>query len=428
MRLTRQPTITAAFGILMLLSRGLSAQTAAPTPAPSDELRYPGWVFTPVLAVGGGWDDNILLVNPQNNPPRDYASPVNPGATIDFTGRRTEFSSSYNGSFTFYRTIDELTTFEHFFRASLQQRLTKRVTLFATENFARAPTTDALQVAGVPFYRIGSYTNRIGSALEARVNKFTTARVDYDLQTVSFDPDVVANRNFLGGHAHEVGMSLERKLSERLAVNARYDFTRGIIGQAVQTIDPFLLSSSVPTEPGPLGGVAPDRNFNIQSGDVGVAYRVSSELNVSGGAGVARMSGTLTEAAQVGPTFNAGANWRREHYFVTLKYERSFIPSFAFGGTFQNQELVGSLHVPFAKNRAYSNGNVAWYSSDPLTGNPPSLRSIWFSGKLGYRASRWLSVEGYFERSQQDSARAGGQRTRNQVGVQLVTSKPIKLQ
>ncbi|MEO5898232.1 MAG: hypothetical protein ABIS06_21305 [Vicinamibacterales bacterium] len=350
---------------------------------------------------------------------------MNPAATIDFTGRRTEFSSSYNGSFTFYRTVEELTTFEHFFRASLQQRLTKRVTLFATENFARAPTTDALQVAGVPFYRIGSRTNMIGGAVEAFLTKYTTARVDYGLRSVGFDRDVVAARDFLGGHAHEVNTSLRRKLSERVGVQARYGFTRGIIGQAIR---PTAASGDLPSPPGVGSVAAPDREFNIQSAGMTALYRVSPRLNISGGAGVARMSGTLTETAQVGPTFNAGATWRQEHYLATVNFERSFIPSFAFGGTFQNKELVASLHVPFARNRAYSDTNLSWFSSDPLYGNAPSLRSIWLSGKLGYRAARWLSIEGYAARSQQDSARAGGQRSRNQLGFQLVTSKPIKLQ
>ena len=37
---------------------------------------YPGWIFTPSLATGGTWDDNLLLADSNDLVLRDYATPV----------------------------------------------------------------------------------------------------------------------------------------------------------------------------------------------------------------------------------------------------------------------------------------------------------------------------------------------------------------
>jgi hypothetical protein len=403
--------------LLLVVQRGAAAQ-GVPQPVPT-ESRIPGWIFTPSLAVGGGWDDNVLLINPLNDPPRDYASPINPAATIDFTGRRTQFSSSYLGSFTFYRRIEELTSFEHSFRASFQQRLNPRITLFADENFSRAPTTEALQLAGVPFYRIGSRTNALAGGIDALLSKYTSVRARYTLRNVGFDFDQVTRRELLGGHANEVDLSLGRALSARVTVGAEYGFLQGTIGQAAT--DPLATIPTVPV-------TAPDRNFNIQNFRGVAKYRITPHVDVSGGFGVARLGGTLTQEAQTGPTVQAGVTYRAEYYLASMSYQRSFVPSFGFGGTFQNQEWLGSLHVPFARNRAYAESNLSWLSNEPLFDEQANLRSVWLSGKVGYRATRWLSVEGYYARAQQNSRRAGANLSRNQVGFQVVTSKPMKLE
>jgi hypothetical protein len=423
MRMRSKTAAAVWVGLLILTPpRGLGAQ--GPPPQATTDPPTPGWVFTPTLGVGGGWDDNVLLLHPGDGPPKDYASPINPSATLDFTGRRTQFSSGYNGSFTFYRQVEELTSFEHSVQASFRHRVTPRVTVFGDENFSRAPTTEALELAGIPFYRIGSRTNTVGGGAEAFLTKYTTMRARYSLQTVGFDFDQVTQRELLGGHAHQLEFSVDRALSTRLTVGAQYGVLRGTVGQvARQDVFP---ETAVPD--GPTVSPAIDRQFDIQNGGLTATYRVSPQLNISGGLGIARMGGTVTQGAELGPTVHGGATWRAEHYLASIVYQRSFIPSFGFGGTFQNEEWVGSLHVPFARNRAYADTHLSWFSNDPLLENQPSLRSVWLSGKLGYRATRWLSVEGYYGRAQQDGTRAGSQLSRNQVGFQVVTSKPIKLQ
>jgi hypothetical protein len=426
MRVTR--TGSPVYWILLALVTGttLGAQSG---PQPSlDERRYAGWVFTPSLAVGGGWDDNVLLANRANNPPKDYTSPISPAATLDFTGKRTRFATAYNGSFTWYRSVEELNTFEHLLRASFHQRITPKISLVAEDSFAKAPTTDALELAGIPFYRVGSRTNTLGGGVDAALSKYTTMSARYSLRTVAFDFDDFTQRELLGGHAHEGNLSLARTLSTRLTLSGRYSYLRGTVGEAARATS----SSARGT-------------FEIQSGGAAATYRVTEFVNLTGGVGVARMAGTeplvqplpassslgLTTASpagpEIGPTLEAGVSWRGEHHLASLTYQRSFIPSFGFGGTFQNEEWVANLHLPFARNRAYADTSFSRFNNEPLIETQPTLRSLWFSAKLGYRVSRWLSAEGYYGRSQQNAQVAGGNLDRNQLGFRFVAARPMRL-
>jgi hypothetical protein len=410
--------------ILLAFVTGASVAAQSGTQPSLDERHYAGWVFTPSIAVGGGYDDNVLLANRANDPPSDYTSPIGPSATLDFTGRRTRFSSGYNGAFTLYRTVDELNSFEHSFRASLHQRLTPKVSVVAEESFSKSPTTDAIALVGVPFYRVGSRTNTVNGGVDAALSKYTTLTGRYSLRNVAFDEDRFTQRGLLGGHAHEASLAISRAVSTRLSLSGQYSYLRGTEGQATR-----------------VTAVSTDGTFDIQSGGVGATYRVTEFVSITGGVGVARMSGTeqLTgtvspsasdralTSSDVGPTFQGGITWRGEHHLASLTYQRSFIPSFGFGGTFQNEEWVANLRVPFARNRAYTEGAFAWFNNEPLIAIQPTLRSAFISAKLGYRLSRWLNGEGYYERSQQNAQVAGGNLDRNQVGFRFVASRPMRL-
>ena len=411
----------AAIALVVIVGSAQPAAQGPSQPAAQDQ-RFAGWVVTPSITAGGGWDDNVLLANRGSNPPSDYTSPVGPGLSLDFTGKRTKFNSGYNGSFTFYRTIDELTSAEHQFRASFHHRVTPRISIVADESFSRAPTTDALQLAGVPFYRVGSYTNTAGGGVDVALSKFTTLTTRYSWRTVSFDFDQVARLALYGGDAHEAELALSRALSPRLSVTGHYSYLRGTLGEAAR-----------------VTSIDERGNFQIQSGGASATYRLTPTVTILGGAGIARMTGSapqlsLTDAAllpptgaEVGPTVEAGVTWRGEHHLASIMYQRSFIPSFGFGGTFQNEEWIANLHVPFARNRAYADASFSWYDNEPLIVSQASLQTTWLSGKVGYRFNPWLAVEGYYDRSQQDAQVAGGNLDRNQVGFRIVAAKPMRL-
>ncbi len=407
MPLTSRRTLAGVIAVILFAPAGLRAQR--PATASTDEPRRGGWIFTPSVALGGGYDDNVLLADRAQDPPRDYTSPVSPSVSLDFTGKRTTFSTGYDGSFTFYRELDELTSADHGFRALVHHRLSKRIAFFAQENFSRAPTTDALQLVGVPFYRVGTSTNTVGGGIEAALNKYTSMRAQYLLRTVDFDFDERTSRQLRGGDAHEVLVTLDRALSPRLSVGGEYSLQRGTIDQ-------------------PINVEIPISHFNIQSGLGTVQFRLAPTWTVSGGIGLAHLGGALENESRTGPSLRAGTSWRAKRYTASASYQRSFVPSYGFGGTFQNQEWTGNVHVPFARNRAYVDTGVAWFINEPLIRDQPDLNSLWLSGKAGYRATPWLSVEGYYSRVEQEAQTSLGRRSRNQIGVRVVASRPFKIE
>jgi hypothetical protein len=427
MRVTRRGSVIHWILLAFVTGANLAAQSG---PQPSlEQPRYPGWVFTPSIAFGGGWDDNVLLANRANDPPSDYTSPIGPSASLDFTGKRTRFSTAYSGALTLYRSVDELNSFEHSLRVAFHQRLTPKLSIVAEENFARSPTTDAIELVGVPFYRVGSRTNTLGGGVDLALSKYTTLSTRYSLRNVAFEDDTFIQRGLLGGHAHEASALLSRALSTRLTVSGNYNYLRGTEGQGTRVTP-----------------VSANGTFEIQSGRAAATYRLTEFVSFTGGVGIARMSGieqlastvsqasgVLTSASpaltssEIGPTFQGGVTWRGEHHLASLTYQRSFIPSFGFGGTFQNEEWVATLRVPFARNRAYTDTAFAWFNNEPLVEIQPTLRSLFFSGKLGYRVSRWLNAEAYYERSQQNAQVAGSKLDRNQAGFRFVATRPMRL-
>jgi hypothetical protein len=403
-------TAAALLAMLAAVSSSIHAQTFSPVRTTQTEQPTPGWVFTPRVSFGGSWDDNVFLVHPADNPPGDYASPIGPAATLDYSGKRTRFSAGYDGSIVLYRSLDELTSYSQFLSAAFEHRASERLTIKLHETFNMAPTTDAIPSVGggVPFYRIGSRANAAGGGFVAALQKHLTVGGSYTLRIVDFDFDEQLGRELRGGTSHELDFSVDRALSPRLSVGGEYSFDR-VSHEAGTALE------------------GPDERFNIQSGSVTATYQLRPTVTVTGAFGLAHMGSGLTFEGRTAPAWRAGITHTRRDVALSALYSRSFIPSFGFGGTLQNEEWSGRVFVPFARNRAYTEGSLSWFNNESLEPDQPKLRTVWVSGKLGYRVTRWLSVEGFYNRSGQDSHRPGGQLSRNQIGFQVVTFKPLRI-
>jgi len=59
MRVTRPGAAVQWILLALVSSVNLAAQSG--TQPSLDQRQYAGWVFTPSISVGGGWDDNVLL-------------------------------------------------------------------------------------------------------------------------------------------------------------------------------------------------------------------------------------------------------------------------------------------------------------------------------------------------------------------------------
>jgi hypothetical protein len=110
---------------------------------------------------------------------------------------------------------------------------------------------------------------------------------------------------------------------------------------------------------------------------------------------------------------------------------RSYIPSFGFGGTVQNQEASAGFQTPLFNNRrVYFDASGVFRDDEPLT-NPAQqlpLRSLRIYTTVGWEPQPWVRVEGFYARTQQTSLRFNGQIYRNRIGFQIVTSKPVRIQ
>ena len=255
MKTARTLRIVLLFASLCGMPAGTSAQSSQP-----QEPQAVGWIFTPAVGFGGAWDDNILLANTGDNPPGDYATPLNPSADLEYRGRRTRLSTGYEGAFLLYRTFDELNSTEQHARARLEQRLTERLTVYGEGTFAQVPTTDALLLSGVPFYRVGSQMNEVGTGVEARLTKFLALRGKYSLNHVTFADDSPLVNDLQGGHEHEFVVALDRLLAPRLTIGAEFEARRAVIA-------------------GDIDG------FDSNTASLGLQYDITPSLTVSGFAG-----------------------------------------------------------------------------------------------------------------------------------------------
>jgi hypothetical protein len=399
--------IAAAVGCGLLMPPVVRAQGAS---AASAQQTAPGWIFTPSIVFGGTWDDNVLLVNPGTNPPADYGSPISPSASLNYTGKYTRFSSGYAGSFVRYMTLTELNSIQQSVRATIEQRANARVTFFGQEFFNAAPTTDVLQLAGIPFYRTGSRSNTASGGIQAALSKRVKLRSTYSLHAVDFDTNAFTSNQLQGGHAHDVTTTVDYAISRRFSAGGEYEFIGALVHGRV------------------VGGIAgPDDRFNMQTATATAQYQVDAGTEINGGFGVAILGAGLAHEARTGPEWRAGVSHKTGRGVFSASYLRSYIPSFGFGGTFQNEQWGANLRMPLGRTRAYVDGGITWLNNDPLDTDQPSLQSSWISTTVGYYATRWLSLEGFYGRTQQDSQRVGGQLERNQVGFRAVAVKPLKL-
>jgi hypothetical protein len=127
------------------------------------------------------------------------------------------------------------------------------------------------------------------------------------------------------------------------------------------------------------------------------------------------------------PAWRAAYGRKFESAVVDVSYARSFIPSFGRGGTLTNDELTSKVHVPIGR-RVYADGTWSWLRNRQVivTDDLP-LTTVWISGVVGYAVQPWMLVEGFYGSSRQRIDRPGGDMSRNRIGIQVVTAKPVRI-
>jgi hypothetical protein len=392
-------TLAVSAAVALTAARDATAQTA--DAAGETERRINGWSVTPSLGYAGVFDDNALVRGTSDLLPKDFTNAINPRLGVDYNSGRSEFGASYDGTFVAYRELTSLNSFDWRASVSGQRLVTRRVTWSARGSAAESPTTELLGLVGVPYVRIGSRLVDGRSGVEAALTRRLTLSASYGYQWVDFDPDPILGIEMLGGTSHGAFGSIRYTKTPRVTMVGLYDL------QFAEVID---------------GG-----RFAIQNGQGGVELTVSESLKLRGTAGISRLRYTELDAGpRTGPAFQAGITYRVRQSALDVSYSRAFVPTFGFAGTSENEELAARAVAPVAR-RAYVRGGFAWRRNEPLVRDELKLTSIAFDSGLGYLVQPWMRIEGFFDAIRQDIDRPGGQLSRNRIGVQVVTAKPMRI-
>jgi hypothetical protein len=388
------------------------AQGTYAHPAPwAPERLTPGWVFTPSAVVGVLHDSNVTLraVNEPIN--AQSVALVNPRGEIDFNGRRTHFNIGYSGALEAYQQFSELNRYEQHGRLELRQQALRHLQLFSTAGYSTVPTTDRLELgAGVlPFIGIGSSHADVSGGFHLTASPRTRVEGSINVQSIRFDRDQPQEPDqfiqyLRNGHSVTPSLGAMYSVARHVSVGGAWSYRHAVVSDGQQIL-------------------------NVQSATAELEWQPAEHTTVRTGVGAAHLDSSTDLISRWGPDYHVGVDHSEGRVMISGSYERSFVPSIGFGGLNANQRMSGSAHVPFAGGRFVAGGNVAYGEISPvdLLGVDFTLHSLSAQGTLGYQVTRWLRAEGFVNRSHQTST-ARGLVDRTRIGVEFVTSKPVRIQ
>jgi hypothetical protein len=400
--------IAVVAALIVLASPALRAPERMDSSAPAESYR-PGWTFTPTFGVAETYDDNISLFgrNTAEALNNDVVTTYFPQADLHYSGRRTQFGSSYSGGFLDYRTFDALNRWDQRVHVELTRQESARVRWFANGNAAWLPTTDLIDLGGIPFQNTGARAldGRFGvEYIASNRDAFTTSA---NLQDVAFDR---TEQNFgaalVGGRMISTLSTWRHRLDERLALGADYSYRIARMTGDLETFDLHVVQAAAD-------------------------YALSPEWSVSAGGGVVYLPATLTAAARTGPAYYASVERHREGRTLHAGYERSYLPAFGIGGVVEYQEArLGFMTPLFHSRHFYNDTGAVFRNDDPLTDQfvQLPLRSLRAYTLFGWAPQPWVHIEGFYARTAQTSLLPGGRLDRNRIGFQIVTSRPMRIE
>ncbi|HVL68566.1 MAG TPA: hypothetical protein VM364_14990 [Vicinamibacterales bacterium] len=392
--------LVAAAACVVAVATGAAAQDR---PAEFEGYVVPGWSFTPGISLSTMWDSNVALAGRRTDgrTAGDRVLLFVPFGQVDLTSPRTEFTAGYRGYLRRYTEIGELNGYDQRAYVALRHRATPRLTWFMQNEFAEMPTTDLVELNGLPFARVGSRSNRLGAGLEARLSKYTDLVVRYENTWSAFD----GLEGFLsGGSIHGVSTSVRRRVTERAAIGGEARVRRSDLTGA---IDPRVIW--------------------FQDAGATFDYRLTEFVTIAFAGGLSHLRDSRFEETRNAPYYRVELERQVERASAGIAFERSFTPSFGFSGSNNNRELRGFVRMPFSRNRFYVQGNGIWRRSNPFFADEIRLDTFVTNVTFGYSANRWLRTEAYHAFSRQDSVITGGEVDRHRVGAQVVISQPMRI-
>ena len=394
--------VTAALTLIAASATAQEERLGGTSPVPSYRA---GWTITPTFGISETYDDNISLfgINTAEEQNNDYVATYFPELDVHFAGKHTTFSTGYTGSFLDYRTYTELNRWDQRARVDFRRQESASLRWFAHGNVAVVPSTDLVDLGGIPYRRTGARTANGRAGFEYSLSNRDSISETSDYQNIEFDREPLT-LSLRGGDVFESLTAWRHKVSSRLAVGTDYSFRRALV---VGDPDVFFLHST----------------------QAALDYELSPVWTMSGAAGMVYMQSTPTIPSHAGPAYRISLERHREGRAFHVGYLRSYIPSFGFGGTVQNQSASVGYHTPlFGSRHFYFDATGVFRDDEPLTSiDQLPLRSLRAYTTVGWQPAPYVRIEGFYVRVQQTSLRFNGQIYRNRVGFQIVTSKPVRI-
>jgi len=372
-------------------------------PTPQLPATPPGWVVTPSVGVAELWDDNVALTSETVGTQGDYVTAVSPGVNLGYRGRKSTLGVLYSGTYEFHQSLTQFDTVDHRARGEFRRRLSEHVTLFARDAFARSPTTEILAPSTglVVLRRRTTRFNDFRGGVEVMPSATTTITAAYTSQWIELAQDEQVAPLLRGGRSDGADVAFEQRVATRVSVGARYNGTRALVSDG-------------------------DERFDVQNTLATLEVALTQTLTFNGGVGYSWQRAGIGRDTEGAPAYEAHLLFQRQRTRWEAAYIRSFLPSFGFGGTVQNEELMGSIHAPLGRYfEVGANGSIR--DNDPLDLRNLALRSKSLTARFAYLPVRWLRIEVFNQYSNQNTRVGGGQLTRSQTGVRLTTQHPMRL-
>ena len=397
--------------ILIIAAAAVSlAAHASAQPAPwGPERTTAGWTFTPGVALGTLWDTNVTLVNVGNPREEELVGLVNPRGELQYNGRHTRFNAGYSGALEAYKTLDALNRYEQRSRASLQRQFSERLQLESSASYAVSPTTDRVELGALPFVDIGTRTFEANGVIKYVMSPRTAIDAAYQFQRVRFDREDQPLAFLNGGHAHSPAVRLTRSLSTRLGVGGEWQYRHATLEGA-------------------------EHAFGVHNLLGTVGYQAGPSTSISGAVGVSSLRALGAEATDAatdwGPALRAGIEHQVRRVSLSARYFRSFVPSFSFGGLTASQQFSATVRAPLTTGgRLTASGTTSFSRTSPVEalGLGYQSDSVAIHGAVEYQFAPWLRTEGFVTSTHHNSS-ARGDFDRLRIGIQFVTSKPVRIE
>jgi hypothetical protein len=240
------------------------------------------------------------------------------------------------------------------------------------------------------------------------------------------------------------------RLTERTEWNARYDFTYGafdrkaadLTGGTIHSLHTGVMQQMTSRLKVGADGSYRFADMNVTGPLVGdghtlqfyelgsaITYELAQYTTLSAGAGWSHVNDELRALSRSGPYVRGSISHSEEQTVFGATYERSFMPSFGFGGSTRSQRVSGWIDLPPIGRRIFIQSALSWRRTNPFD-NATALRldTITFHTTSGYAITRQMRVQGVYMFSRQDSAVTGGEVNRNRIGVEFVLFNPMRIQ